>query len=44
MLRGDLNGKEVQNGGAMCVCVTDSFCRYSNNEVNVVKQLYANKN
>ena len=22
----DLNGKEVQKGGDMCVCVADSFC------------------
>lgn len=23
---GDLNGKEVQEGGDMCVCSADSFC------------------
>ena len=23
---GDLNGKEVQKGGDICICMTDSFC------------------
>ena len=26
MLRDDLNGKEIQKGGALSICMTDSFC------------------
>ena len=26
MLCGDLNGKETQNRGGTCICITDSIC------------------
>ena len=26
MLCGDLNGKEIQGGGDICICVADSLC------------------
>ena len=41
MLCGDLNGKEIQKRGDMCIRVADSVC--CTVEDNIVKQLYTNK-
>ena len=44
VLCGDLNGKEIQKRGDLCISTTDSF--YSTVETNTtfVKQVYSNKN
>ena len=42
MLCGDLNGKEIQNSGAICIYMADSLCCTVEND-NIVKQLYSNK-
>ena len=39
---GDLNGKEIQKGRDICICMADLL--HSRNEHNIVKQLYSNKN
>ena len=42
MHRGDLNGKEVQKGGDICITMADSSCCAV--EINnIAKQLYSNK-
>ena len=42
MLCGNLIGKEIQNKGAICICIADSFC--CTVETNTTVQLYSNKN
>ena len=43
VLCGDLNGKETQKIGHICICVADSLCCTAKPN-NFVKQLYSNKN
>ena len=40
-LFGELNGKEIQKGGDVCICMADSLCCTA--ETNIVKQLFSNK-
>jgi len=42
VLCGELNGKEIQKHGDICIHVTDSICCPA--ETNIVKQLYSNNN
>ena len=43
VLYGDLNGKEIQKRGDMCICIADSLC-CTVEIYNIVKQLYSNTN
>ena len=36
---GDLNGKEIQNRGDICIRITDSLRCTAGNQDNIVKQL-----
>ena len=40
---GDLNGKELQKGGNICIYMAYSFC-YAVKSNNIIKLLYSNKN
>ena len=40
---GDLNGKEIQKWGDICMCVAASFLCIVETD-NIVKYLYSNKN
>ena len=42
MLCGDLNGKEIQKRGDICILIADSLC-YKAETNTIVKQLYSNK-
>ena len=42
MLYGDLNGKEIQKRGDICIHMTGSLCCTAENN-NIVNQLYSNK-
>ena len=42
VLCGDLNRKEIQKRGDICICIADSLCCTVEN--NIIKQLYSNKN
>ena len=44
VLYGDLNGKEIQKRGDLCIPITDSFHSTVETNTTFVKQLYSNKN
>ena len=39
----DLNGKEIQKEGEICIRIVDSLCCTIETNINIVKQLHSNK-